>query len=111
VTWTNKAESLGQDVAVINTRTADGVYEHASTLINKVAGPDGISADLSHSTEWDLGSGSRAYVSGNQIGSDVMKMKVGTHRKEAQAIKLETARKIDAATRQLGRGAVEGTQR
>jgi hypothetical protein len=107
VTWANKSESLGQHVAVINTRNADGSYENASALINTVPGIAGISADMGHSTAWDQGGGSRARVSGNSIGSDVMNMKAGTHHAEAQAIKLEVASKINAAAEQLGHDAVE----
>jgi hypothetical protein len=107
VTWVNKSESLGQDVAVINTMTAEGAHESAGTLINTVPGAEGISADMAHSTAWDQGSGSRAHVSGNRIGSDVLQMKVGSNRREAQAIKLEVAGKIDAAAEQIGQQAVE----
>lgn len=111
VTWVSKSESLGQDIAVVDTMTGDGAHEHASTLIAKIPGVEGISADMGHSTAWDQGSGSKAYVSGNRIGSDVLKMKVGTNRKEAQAIKLEVAGKIDAAATKLGHDAVEAAQR
>lgn len=110
-TWVNKSENFGQDVAVVDTMTADGAHEHASTLINKIPGIEGVSADISHSTEWDQGSGSRAYVTGNRVGADVLNMKVGTKRREAQAIKLEVAKKIDAAREQLGHDAVEAAQR
>lgn len=111
VTWVNKSESSGQNVAVVDTLTADGAHEHASTLINKVPGIAGISADISHSAVWDQGSGSKAHIAGNRIGRDVTQMKVGTHRREAQAIKLEIASKIDAARKQLGHDAVEKTAR
>jgi len=112
MTWASKSESLGQHVAVVDTMNSDGSTEHASTLINMMpVRENGVSADLGHSTEWDLGSGSKAHVSGNRIGSDVLSMKVGTHRKEAQAIKLEVANKINAATKQLGHDAVESAQR
>ncbi len=111
VTWVSKSESLGQDIAVVDTMTTDGAHEHASTLINTIPGVEGISADIGHSTAWDQGSGSRARVSGNRIGSDVLRMKVGTNRKEAQAIKLEVAGKIDAAREQMGHAAVEAAQR
>jgi hypothetical protein len=110
-TWVNKSESLGQDIAVINTITAEGDHRHASTTINTVPGMAGISADISHSTAWDQAGGSRARVSGNEIGRDVMQMKVGTHRREAQAIKLEVASQIDAVRDQLGHDAVKAAQR
>ncbi|GEM_PF-6858482 len=116
VTWINKSESLGQDIAVVDTVTSDGAHGHASTLISKVPvhkGPvnEGISADIGHSTVWDQASGSKAYVAGNRIGGDVTRMKVGTHRTEAQAIKLEIASQIDTARKQLGHDAVEAAQR
>lgn len=111
VTWVNKSERFGQDIAVVDTMTADGAHEHADTLINKIPGVAGISADISHSTVWDQGGGSRAHVEDNRIGSDVLKMKVGTNRREAQAIKLEIAGKIDNARKQLGHDAVEAAQR
>lgn len=111
VTWVNKSEGLTQDIAVVNKMTADGGHEHASTLIDKISGAEGINADIKHSTAWDQGSGSKAFVGGNRIGSGVMEIKVDTHRREAQAIKLEIADKLDTAAKELGHSAVESAQK
>jgi hypothetical protein len=107
VTWAHKFESLGQNIATVDTMTSDNNIEHASTLINTVPGDGGISANISHQAPWSQAVGSTARASGNRVGADVMRMKDQPSRREAQAIKLEVARKIDAAAEQLGHDAVE----
>ncbi len=91
ITYAVKEQNLMQDIVSTSTRGSDGSASGVSTSINKMPGISNVSGSIDQK---DAG-GSRAYVSGNTVGADVLKMQAEPNREKAQAIKLEIANKIN----------------
>lgn len=104
-----KDEGVGRDQVIATTTTPDGTIEQAGTLIDSIpqgsidrVGP--ISAGISLYPAGETGGKTIAEASGNEVGSV---FNAEYDRPKAQAIKLEVAREIDAATQRLEEGRVD----
>lgn len=97
VTWLGKQTNFGHNIVTVHRATPEGSTHDAAVLISKVPGVEGISGDISDKTAWDHAGGSRAHVSGNTVGEDVLHMQAEPNRKEAQAVKDLIADRIDKA--------------
>lgn len=103
-TRVSKYDELGRDQVVTHTTLPDGTVESASTLIDYVPGMEGISADISEWPAGERGGRTVAEASGNNVGGVIHPQE---DREQAQAIKLEVAHEIDAATQRLIDGQVQ----
>lgn len=112
VTWVGKSESLGQDIVTVNTADGKGAMEGVATLVSKIPAVANISADVHESPAGTRGGRETAHVSGNSVRKDGDGVLETTpDRAEAQATKLEVARRIDEARERLGEAAVEAADK